>query len=224
MAKGTKDALLDAAELLFAEHGIGGTTVRMIAEAAQANVAAVSFHFGSLSALQRAVLLRRFQPIALARTTALRALQARARPPCAVELLHAWLAPMLALSASSDRGEVAFARLLARTLVEPSKEYAALLRKEIEPHGRAFRDAWCAALPELAPEEVANRIDFAIGALGHAFADSSRREAYLSKAQARDLARLTPQLLAFIEAGLVAPPTLKVAGGPNGSSASRRGR
>ncbi|WP_437282787.1 hypothetical protein WME90_20080 [Sorangium sp. So ce375] len=44
MAKGTKDAQLDAAELLFADHGRGGTTVRMIAARAQAHVAADADH------------------------------------------------------------------------------------------------------------------------------------------------------------------------------------
>lgn len=215
--KSTKEALLDAAEALFAEHGIGGTTVRMIAGAAKANVAAVSFHFGSLRGLQRAVLLRRFGPIVEARMAALRALQERAgagprgreRRPDAVEILHAWLAPVLAMSASSDPGEIAFVRFLSRTLIEPSPEYAELLRGELAPHTRAFFEAWCAALPDLLPEEVANRVDFVVGALGHAFADSSRRAAYLGEAAARDLGRLTPQLLAFLEAGLTAPPALR---------------
>lgn len=213
MASDTRNALLDTAEILFAERGIGNTTVRMITARAKANVAAVNFHFGSLESLQREVLLRRFRGIAESRTAALHDLTVGRRRPSAVEILRAWLAPMLAMSTSSDPGENAFARLLARTLVEPSQAYAAILKEELRPHATAFLEALCVALPELTSEEVANRIDFVVGALGHAFSDPSRREASLSKRRARDLARLTPQLLAFLEAGLVAPPALAAAAG-----------
>ncbi len=44
---GTKLALLEAAGELFAEHGLEGTNIRAIAEKAQANIAAVNYHFGT---------------------------------------------------------------------------------------------------------------------------------------------------------------------------------
>lgn len=43
----TRQRLLEAAELVFAEHGFAGTSVRDICEKADANVAAVNYHFGS---------------------------------------------------------------------------------------------------------------------------------------------------------------------------------
>lgn len=43
----TKTTLLEVAGELFAQHGFGGVSVRAIAEKARANVAAVSYHFGS---------------------------------------------------------------------------------------------------------------------------------------------------------------------------------
>ena len=47
----TRQRLLDAARLLFAEHGYDHVTVRMIAAAAEANVALINRYFGSKSAL-----------------------------------------------------------------------------------------------------------------------------------------------------------------------------
>lgn len=44
---GKKNELLDAALELFAEHGFDGTSVRMIAEKADMNVAMISYYFGS---------------------------------------------------------------------------------------------------------------------------------------------------------------------------------
>lgn len=47
----TRDALLEAAESLFAERGFEGAGIREIADRAGANIAAISYHFGSKSDL-----------------------------------------------------------------------------------------------------------------------------------------------------------------------------
>lgn len=64
----TRHALMDAAEALFAEHGVQGATTREIVEVAeQRNVSAVTYHFGSRENLLLAVLARRGAPIDLER-------------------------------------------------------------------------------------------------------------------------------------------------------------
>lgn len=50
-----RNRLLDAALALFAEHGFSKTPIREIAQAAQANVAAISYYFGDKAGLYRAV-------------------------------------------------------------------------------------------------------------------------------------------------------------------------
>lgn len=47
MSNSTKARLLEAAKNVFIEHGYEGTTVQMIAEAADANIAAINYHYGS---------------------------------------------------------------------------------------------------------------------------------------------------------------------------------
>src|ERR1700730_6165450 len=47
----TRARLMDAALDLLAERGEDGVTLRELTDAAQANVAAVSYHFGSLKSL-----------------------------------------------------------------------------------------------------------------------------------------------------------------------------
>ena len=51
----TRERLLAAATRLFAQHGFGGVSVRDIARAARANVAAVNYHFDGKLGLYRAV-------------------------------------------------------------------------------------------------------------------------------------------------------------------------
>jgi AcrR family transcriptional regulator len=52
----TADRLLREARRLFAERGYRGASIRAITQAAQANIGAVTYHFGSKNALYRAVL------------------------------------------------------------------------------------------------------------------------------------------------------------------------
>jgi AcrR family transcriptional regulator len=58
-AQETRGAILDAAERLFAEHGVGDVSNRQIAQAAgQANNFAVGYHFGTKPDLVRAIVRR----------------------------------------------------------------------------------------------------------------------------------------------------------------------
>ncbi len=54
----TKTRILDAAEKLFAEHGIEGSGLRLITRKAGVNLAAINYHFGSKENLVRAILSR----------------------------------------------------------------------------------------------------------------------------------------------------------------------
>lgn len=62
--KDTKSALLDAAEELFLEKGFEKVSIREITEAANANVAAINYHFSGKVNLYREVLRRCFAEIA----------------------------------------------------------------------------------------------------------------------------------------------------------------
>lgn len=50
----TKELLLDAARMLFAQKGFDGATVKELADLAQVNVGLVSYHFGGKEGLYRA--------------------------------------------------------------------------------------------------------------------------------------------------------------------------
>lgn len=63
-APGLRDAILDAAETLFAERGFAATPVRDIAERAGANAAMVHYYFGSKRALLEQVMERSLEPLA----------------------------------------------------------------------------------------------------------------------------------------------------------------
>ncbi|WP_019935754.1 TetR/AcrR family transcriptional regulator [Oceanimonas smirnovii] len=54
----TKQKILDAAEVLFAEQGFSDTSLRLITSAADVNLASVNYHFGSRKDLIKAVMNR----------------------------------------------------------------------------------------------------------------------------------------------------------------------
>lgn len=54
--KDTRQQLLDSAAILFSERGYACTSVAEICKKAEANIAAVNYHFGSKDALYRAVI------------------------------------------------------------------------------------------------------------------------------------------------------------------------
>lgn len=57
----TKDRLLKAAAVLFAERGFENVTVREICSASHANVAAVNYHFGDKAGLYRSIVMHAIQ-------------------------------------------------------------------------------------------------------------------------------------------------------------------
>lgn len=54
--KETKDRILDQARLLFSQLGFKGTSVRLIAEKSNVNIAAINYHFGSKESLYWSVI------------------------------------------------------------------------------------------------------------------------------------------------------------------------
>src|SRR3954447_24782186 len=81
----TRESLLDAAESLFAEHGIQAASLRAITQRAAANLAAVHYHFGSKEGLVRAVFSRRLKPLKGERLPLLDAADLAGNPPDGVE-------------------------------------------------------------------------------------------------------------------------------------------
>ena len=69
------EAILDAAEVVFAENGFHGATTRAIGEGAKANAALIHYYFGSKEALYEAVIARRAGAINDERRARLAALQ-----------------------------------------------------------------------------------------------------------------------------------------------------
>ena len=112
--KDTKNAILDAAEVLMAEHGINGVSLRAILVEANANSAALHYHFGSREAVVEAILARSGRIINLRRREMLDELEKRDRAPDVHDLVDAVIDPMLETLQTEGESGRRFLRFVAR--------------------------------------------------------------------------------------------------------------
>lgn len=171
MPADTRERILDVAEELFAEKGIVATSLRALTKAADVNLAAVHYHFGSKEALLDAVLERRARPANLERLTELERLEERGvdAPPSIEEILSAFVVPgVRSLQALSNRRGL-LARLRARVEAQPPDVVEALFRKHFGVVCARFLEALQRELPQLDKQLVADRFRLALGTLSCAF-------------------------------------------------------
>lgn len=211
-ASTTREAILDAAEGLFARQGYDGTSMRQITSAASANVAAVNYHFGSKEALLHAVLKRRLALVNQERLRVLDALEAEAggKPLKPSQILDAFFGTLLRLAADPEHAGRHFLQLLERTMTDPAGFLRALFASEYADVMARYQNALYAALPDVPRAEIMWRFHFMLGATSYALmgTDTLRHltDWQLAPAeQADNPALLLPRLMSFLLGGLRAP-------------------
>lgn len=204
----TRDRILDAAERLFVEHGFDGTSMRMITGEANANLAAVNYHFGGKDALVQAVFRRRLTALNQERLVELERLEAEAggAPIKPSRIVEAFFGTALRMAADTEHGGRTFMRLLARTYSEPNAFVRQFLAEEYAEVMDRFLGALFAALPEVPRTEIMWRFHFMTGAMAFAISGLGGlyERANVSEAD-DDPARLLPRLMSFLLGGLRAP-------------------
>ena len=124
----TRERLLKAAALLFADRGFKKVTVRDICKAARANVAAVNYHFGDKGGLYREVMQLAIET-GRATSDAARA-AGQGLPPD--ERLRQYITVSLCRAMSS--GNVSWiSRLIQREIADPTPTLDAILDQAIRP-------------------------------------------------------------------------------------------
>lgn len=116
----TKDAILDSAELLFADGDPASVTMRTIAEGAGVDPASITYHFGGRTELLAAVIRRRYTILRAHRMSALTRLLSEAEEiPTAREVLDTVYRPWFEVISSGDVGWRSYAKLVAATPDSP---------------------------------------------------------------------------------------------------------
>lgn len=147
----TRDALLDAAETLIADHGFATPSHRMIAGEAGTHVALVNYHFGSKEMLFEAAVERRAARLNTAWREALA--EARARAAWSIgDVLAAWWRPFRELDTQADRAWGNYLCTFARLASAADGE--AWYQRYFGMSDRDFHRALAEAAPGAAREDL----------------------------------------------------------------------
>lgn len=215
-APDTRDRILRAAEQLFMTHGFQATSMRQITAAAEANLAAVNYHFGSKEALIQEIFHQRLSWLNQERLLALERLERAAggKPVKPSKILDAFFGTLLRLGQNSSGGAT-FLRLLGRTLTEPTEFARAFLAHEYEDVLDRYKQALFKALPDVPKPEIVWRFHFMLGATAYAIAGTDSLQLLASQQDRQGLLgqedatlqfeRLLPRLMHFLTGGLRAP-------------------
>lgn len=169
-------ALLDAAEVAFADEGVDKVSLRAIMRSAGANTAAVHYHYGSRDELAKAVLDRVLKPLQTRRLELLDELldstAASGTAPTTENLIEALIRPDFeAVIAVADRNPEG-ARIIGTIYARPSAFVKSLVGDSFAPVARRFLPHLHAALPNLSPAELSWRIRWGLfGILGALLCD-----------------------------------------------------
>ena len=207
----TRVSLLNAAEQLFSQHGVDGTSVRAIITAAGANLAAINYHFGTKERLALEVFARRLEPVNRERIERLDALEkAAGRQKLRLEqIIDALIRPAVEAKEDGAPGCDDFMRLISRCFQEPNPELKKFVEQQFAEVVRRFDSAILKAVPGLPPGELFWRMSFLFGALHHG------QERWLRFDQVPQPSDFTPvkpdregfiqRAISFVTAGLSAP-------------------
>ena len=213
----TRERILDVAERQFMANGYEATSMRMITSAAEVNLAAVNYHFGSKEGLLREVFRRRLAWLNRERLAALDKLeqQANGAPIKPSQVLEAFFGTLLLIGEDDALGGMTFLRLLGRTLTNPSEFIRTFFAKEYCEVIERYKLALFRALPDVPKAEIVWRLHFMLGSMSYALAGtdilhvitgleiadiSGKDESNKSEAK-----KLSERLMPFLLGGLRAP-------------------
>lgn len=199
----TKERILSAAEELFARHGFAGASLRQVTSAANVNLAAVNYHFGSKDNLINEVFRRRLDELTERRLQALGEVNGR-NGSSLENLLEAFVLPALTL-ATDKYGGSSFMRVLARAYAEHDQTLRKFLSDNYGHVLKAFAQAIHDLMPELQKEALYWRLDFIAGALTYAMSDFGMVRRPPGRSEEEHRRQAAHEFVRFACAGMRAP-------------------
>jgi AcrR family transcriptional regulator len=169
----TRARILQAAEMLFAEHGFDAVSMRDITALAKVNLASVNYHFGSKLALLAEVVGKRANDLVAARLRALAALRRdRNGRPKLEDVIAGFLRPSLEMS--RQPGGAYHMRLRARLAVERVGVNKAQFEQIFDASNEKVVDALAEALPDYPRAEIYWGFHCLLGIQNYTMANSGR--------------------------------------------------
>lgn len=161
----TRRRLIAATADLLAAHGEQGVTLRAVSRAAEANSAAIQYHFGSRDALIAEVVGEATRDVVAAQLAALSDLAEKHRRPPAAKLVEAWATPLIRVATDGTPEAQRLGRIVGQTLAAPSESLDVQLREMAAQPTEQLIEGLDRALPSVARPEIVLRVALAASAL-----------------------------------------------------------
>lgn len=195
----TRTRIFDAAELIFADRGFEGASIRDIAEAAKVQKALVSFHGGSKEGLFSKVIERRAQVLSEVRLAALQELQ-QAKDPALQDILECFIRPLLEKATPETPQWLAYVRLIAQVSADP--RWTGIAQSCFDPTAKHFISAIARQYRNAPPQAVAACFVFTVSAMLSLCTSQWRVVALGGITQPPDQETLLADLVHFCDAGI----------------------
>ena len=179
------DAILDAAEAVFAASGFNGASIREIATRAGVAQALIHYHFDTKEKLFEAATTRRSVQINSARDRLLDAFLKKGPPYRLEELVDALFRPTIETGHSLAAGGSDFSRILVWVANSKEPRDQQLVTDYYDPIATRFIDAFCLAKPSLSRKDAVWAYMFSIG-VGMTMMARTGRSLRLSDGQCDD--------------------------------------
>ncbi|MBL0480674.1 TetR/AcrR family transcriptional regulator [Aeromonas veronii] len=202
----TKNRILDAAEVLFAERGFADTSLRLITSEADVNLASVNYHFGSKKELIQAVLDRYLSLFMPDLDVRLRVLMEQEQLTL-LQLFESFVEPLMKLSAVRANGPAIFMQLLGRGYIDSQGHLRRFITAHYGPILQRITQAISKANPALSPADLFWRLHFTLGTVVFtmASADALRDIALADFGQQLDVEGLVRNVIPYLASGVGAP-------------------
>ncbi len=205
----TKTKILNAAESLFAQRGFTDTSLRLITNQAEVNLASVNYHFGSKKTLIKAVLGRYLEVFMPHLDKELQALLQTETKPSMNQVFETFIEPLLCLNQLQKEGTASFLKLLGRGYSDSQGHLRWFITTQYADVLNRFTQLIYKAKPELPASEVFWRLHFTLGTAVFAMASSEALQdiAKVDFNQDVDIEGVVRKVIPFLAAGVDAKVT-----------------
>jgi AcrR family transcriptional regulator len=170
----TRTAILAAAERLYADRGFGDVTLRDIVAAADVNLAAVNYHFGSKDELIAELFVTRSLATNRERLNELKAAELAGGGRADIDaVLRALVGPPLRGCLGPNRQRSDAARFMIRASIESVPAIRKIRNREID-HLRRFAAAMRRSLPDHSDADIYWGLHFALAMAHQTIRDGER--------------------------------------------------
>jgi len=203
-----REAILAAAEELFATNGFNAVSIRDIAQAAGANPGSVTYHFKTKDGLLLEIYRRHCGPMNRRRSELLAAARrVRDQQDRLEAIVRAYVLPAFSSGSDLAGGGARFTRLRAVMSAEGNEVARRIIAQTFDDTSHAFIDAVHEGLPHIPRTEIVWRSHFLLGALYYTLV-TPERVSRLSRGNAdgADAGNAIEQLVRATVASFQAPP------------------